>query len=102
VGSWAVAPLHHAIVRRAIGGPLCEHRAPMPEERRLRRRTPESRAFAERVPVVMELTSRLNVLPFGDIETRIALLGEILGRPLPDTVTIYLPGSEPPPRSALV
>ncbi|HEY1538875.1 MAG TPA: sugar O-acetyltransferase [Solirubrobacteraceae bacterium] len=41
--------------------------------------------------VVMELTSRLNVLPFSDIETRNALLGEILGRPLPDTVTVYPP-----------
>jgi acetyltransferase-like isoleucine patch superfamily enzyme len=63
----------------------------MPEERRLRRRTPESRAFSERVHVVMELTSRLNVLPFSDVETRNALLGEILGKPLPDTVAIYPP-----------
>lgn len=39
----------------------------------------------------MELTSRLNVLPFSDIDTRNALLGEILGKPLPDTVTIYPP-----------
>ena len=63
----------------------------MPEERRMRGRTPESRAFAQRVQVVMELTSRLNVLPFGDLETRHALLGEILGKPLPSTVTIYPP-----------
>lgn len=61
------------------------------EERRLRTRTPESRRFAERVQVVMELTSRLNVLPFSEIGERNALLGEILGRPLPDTVTIYPP-----------
>lgn len=39
----------------------------------------------------MELTSRLNVLPFGDVATRNALLGEILGRPLPESVTIYPP-----------
>jgi acetyltransferase-like isoleucine patch superfamily enzyme len=39
----------------------------------------------------MELTSRLNMLPFSDVETRNALLGEILGKPLPDTVTIYPP-----------
>src|SRR3954467_11495470 len=63
----------------------------MPEEQRLRGRTPESRSFAERVQVVMDLTSRLNVLRFSDIETRNALLGEILGKPLPDTVTIYPP-----------
>ena len=63
----------------------------MLEERRLRRGTPESRRFAERVQVVMELTSRLNVLPFSDLDGRNALLGEILGRPLPDTVTVYPP-----------
>ncbi len=63
----------------------------MPEERRLRRGTPESRRFAERVQVVMELTSRLNVLPFSDLDGRNALLGEILGRPYPETVTIYPP-----------
>jgi acetyltransferase-like isoleucine patch superfamily enzyme len=39
----------------------------------------------------MELTSRLNVLPFSDLEARNSLLGEILGRPVPDTVTIYPP-----------
>ncbi len=54
-------------------------------------RTPESRRFAERVQVVMDLTSRLNVLPFSDLDGRRALLAEILGRPFPDTVTIYPP-----------
>ena len=63
----------------------------MRQEQRLRRGTPESRAFAERVQVVMELTSRLNVLPFSDLAGRNALLGEILGRPVPETVTIYPP-----------
>lgn len=63
----------------------------MPEERHLRSRTPESRDFAERVQVVMDLTSRLNVLPFNDVETRNDLLGKILGKPLPETVTIYPP-----------
>ena len=63
----------------------------MLEERRLRAGTPESRSFAERVQVVMELTSRLNLLPFTDLEGRKALLGEILGCPFPDTATIYPP-----------
>jgi acetyltransferase-like isoleucine patch superfamily enzyme len=63
----------------------------MPDDQRLRTRTPESRAFAERVQAVMALTSRLNALPFEDVETRNALLGEILGRPVPDGVTIYPP-----------
>lgn len=39
----------------------------------------------------MELTSRLNLLTFNDTSTRSALLGEIFGRPLPETVTIYPP-----------
>jgi acetyltransferase-like isoleucine patch superfamily enzyme len=63
----------------------------MSAEPRLRGRTPESRSFAERVQVVMDLTSRLNLLPFSDLEARKALLGEILGKPLADTVTIYPP-----------
>ncbi len=63
----------------------------MAEEGRIRRGTPESRSFAARVQVVMELTSRLNLLPFSDLEGRKALLGEILGRPFPDDVTIYPP-----------
>lgn len=39
----------------------------------------------------MEITSRLNVLPFTDLENRAALLGELFGAPLDDTVTIYPP-----------
>ena len=61
------------------------------EERRLPTRTNQSREFAERVQVVMDLTSRLNVLPFSEIAARNALLSEILGKPPPDTVTIYPP-----------
>jgi acetyltransferase-like isoleucine patch superfamily enzyme len=63
----------------------------MLKERRLKTRTPESRAFAQRVQVVMDLTSRLNVLPFSDLDARNTLLSEILGRPLPETATIYPP-----------
>jgi acetyltransferase-like isoleucine patch superfamily enzyme len=63
----------------------------MLEERRMPTRTPESRAFAQRVQVVLGLTSRLNVLPFDNLDGRNELLGEILGRPLPSTVTIYPP-----------
>ncbi|MGH1565216.1 sugar O-acetyltransferase [Mumia sp. DW29H23] len=61
------------------------------EERRLPTRTPESRAFAERVQHVMDLTSRLNVLRHSDVEARNALLAEIFGGPLPDSLTIYPP-----------
>lgn len=39
----------------------------------------------------MDLTSRLNVLRHQDLETRKDILSEILGRPMPETLTIYPP-----------
>lgn len=63
----------------------------MRNERLIPRRTPESRAVVERVQLVMDLTSRLNVLRHNDIDGRTALLSEILGRPVPETLTIYPP-----------
>jgi len=60
-------------------------------EQRLRTRTPESRAFAERVQLVMDLTSRLNLLPFDDVDARRALLEEIFGGPVPDSLTVLPP-----------
>ena len=63
----------------------------MRNEHLIPRRTPESRAATDRVQVVMELTSRLNVQRHSDVEARTALLSEILGRPMPETVTIYPP-----------
>jgi acetyltransferase-like isoleucine patch superfamily enzyme len=39
----------------------------------------------------MELTSRLNALPFGDLDSRTAVLGELLGRLLPEKVVIMPP-----------
>ncbi|MFL6062230.1 MAG: sugar O-acetyltransferase [Marmoricola sp.] len=63
----------------------------MRDEQRIPTRTPESRAFAERVQVVMGLTARLNALPFEDLEDRNALLTEILGGPLPEATAIYPP-----------
>ena len=63
----------------------------MRDEQRLRTRTPESRAFAERVQVVMGLTSRLNLLPFDDLEGRTALLAQIFGGPVPDSLSILPP-----------
>ncbi|WP_238450731.1 hypothetical protein [Micromonospora sp. 4G55] len=50
----------------------------MRNEQRLRTRTPESRAFAERVQLVMNLTSRLNVLPFDDLDARRTVLTDDL------------------------
>ena len=61
------------------------------QERFVPRGTPESRAILARVQEVMVLTARLNRLAFEDLEGQRALLGEILGRPLPDTVTVYPP-----------
>lgn len=63
----------------------------MRNERLIPRRTPESRAVAERVQVVLDLTSRLNVLRHADTAARTALLAEILGRPVPETLTLYPP-----------
>ncbi|MCW2494644.1 sugar O-acetyltransferase [Jatrophihabitans sp.] len=58
----------------------------MLEERRIPTRTPEWRTIYERIRVAMDLTSRLNVLPFSDIDSRNALLGELLGTPLSSAI----------------
>ncbi|MDT4978127.1 MAG: hypothetical protein QOG07_6, partial [Pseudonocardiales bacterium] len=50
----------------------------MLEERRILTRTPEWRSTYARIQVAMELTSRLNVLTFSDIDSRKALLSELL------------------------
>jgi acetyltransferase-like isoleucine patch superfamily enzyme len=60
-------------------------------EQRLRTRTPESQAFARRVQEVMHLTSRLNALPFDDLDARRAVLSEIFGGPVPDSLSILPP-----------
>jgi acetyltransferase-like isoleucine patch superfamily enzyme len=60
-------------------------------EQRLQTRTPESRAFAERVELVMNLTSRLNAVPFDDLDARRVLLGEIFGGPVPESLSILPP-----------
>jgi acetyltransferase-like isoleucine patch superfamily enzyme len=64
---------------------------PVRHEKRIPNRTPESRAFAERVRVVMELTSRLNVLPFDDLDGRRTLLAQIFGGPVPESLSILPP-----------
>ncbi|MGO4257362.1 sugar O-acetyltransferase [Marmoricola sp. RAF53] len=63
----------------------------MRDERRLPARTPESRAFAERVELVMALTARLNALPFDDLDGRRKLFTEIFGGPVPDSLSILPP-----------
>jgi acetyltransferase-like isoleucine patch superfamily enzyme len=60
-------------------------------EQRLPTRTPESRAFAERVQVVMTLTARLNALPFDDLGGRKVLLGEIFGGEVPESLSVLPP-----------
>lgn len=54
-------------------------------------RSPEFETMSERVLRVTELTSRLNVLPFDDVEGKAALFEQILGGALPENVTIYPP-----------
>ncbi|CCH77369.1 Acetyltransferase (Isoleucine patch superfamily) [Nostocoides japonicum T1-X7] len=57
----------------------------------MRTRTPESRAFADRVRLVMTLTAHLNALPLDDLESRRGLLGDIFGRPVPESLSILPP-----------
>ncbi|MFD7297513.1 DapH/DapD/GlmU-related protein [Streptomyces sp. NPDC059897] len=63
----------------------------MPDQDRLYVHTPEFARVAERIEHVTMLTSRLNVLPFDDKEARAVLLSDILGKPLPDSATVYPP-----------
>jgi acetyltransferase-like isoleucine patch superfamily enzyme len=63
----------------------------MLEERRIPTRTPQWREIYARIQVAMDLSSRLSVLPFSDAEGRQALLGELLGRPLPETAIVHPP-----------
>ncbi|OZE28361.1 transferase [Rhodococcus sp. 05-2255-1e] len=53
--------------------------------------SPEFTRFAQRIAVVTDATSRLNVLPFSDTAARAELLSVVFGGPLPDSVTIYPP-----------
>jgi acetyltransferase-like isoleucine patch superfamily enzyme len=61
------------------------------DERLIPRRTPESRAATDRIQLVLELTSRLNLLRHGEVEARTELISQILGRPMPETLTLYPP-----------
>ena len=63
----------------------------MKNERRWRADSPEFRAVVERIDAVMEMTSRLNLLPYSAADERRALLVEIFGCPLPHKVTIKPP-----------
>lgn len=63
----------------------------MRNEQRLHSRTAESRAFVQRVQLVMGLTARLNALPFDDLDGRRALLVEIFGGPVPESLSILPP-----------
>jgi len=60
-------------------------------ERRIPTRSSEWRTMFERVQIAMDLTSRLNALPFNDIDARHALLGELLDDPHPDKSFIHPP-----------
>ena len=60
-------------------------------ERRIPTRTPEWRAIYDRIQLAMELTSRINALPFSDTDARNALLSELLGTRLPATALVHPP-----------
>lgn len=61
------------------------------EGRRIPTRTPEWRDRYERIQLAMELTSQLNALHFSELDARKALLGELLGKPVPETALVHLP-----------
>ncbi|WP_129789577.1 DapH/DapD/GlmU-related protein [Promicromonospora panici] len=63
----------------------------MPHDHLMRIHSPEFQAMAERVLRATELTSRLNVLPFEDETAKAELFEQLLGKPLPERVTIYPP-----------
>ena len=63
----------------------------MSSDRFMRIHSAEFQAMSERVLRTTELTSRLNVLPFEDDAGKAELFEQILGRPLPERVTIYPP-----------
>lgn len=63
----------------------------MPDDLLMRIHSPEFQAMSQRVLRATELTSRLNVLPFDDEEGKAALFEQLLGRPLPEGVTVYPP-----------
>jgi acetyltransferase-like isoleucine patch superfamily enzyme len=63
----------------------------MPVPRLMEIHGPEFQAMAARVLEVTELTSRLNALPFADEDGRAELLRRILGRALPERLTVYPP-----------
>ncbi|MGO4343287.1 sugar O-acetyltransferase [Pedococcus sp. 2YAF34] len=63
----------------------------MAVEQRIAISSPQWRALHDRIQVAMELTSRLNTVPFGDVETRNALLAELLGKPLPAGAVVFPP-----------
>ena len=60
-------------------------------ERRIGTRTPQWREMYARVQVALDLSTRLNALPFTDLAARAALFGELLGRPVPPTVIVHPP-----------
>lgn len=60
-------------------------------ERRIPIRSAEWRTAFERIQVAMDLTSRLNVLPWSDVKARHVLLGELLDDPHPEKSFVHLP-----------
>lgn len=63
----------------------------MPSDRLMLVDSDQFRTHIERVRQVTDLTSRLNVLPFGDEDGKAALFEQILGKPLPEGTVIYPP-----------
>lgn len=63
----------------------------MQNESLIARRTPESRTVSQRIQVALDLTSELNALRHHDTAQRAHFLSQILGRPAPESLTLYPP-----------
>jgi acetyltransferase-like isoleucine patch superfamily enzyme len=61
------------------------------DERRIPTRSPEWREIYARIQVALEVSSRLNALPFGDLQGRSVLLAELFGRPIPESAIVHPP-----------
>jgi acetyltransferase-like isoleucine patch superfamily enzyme len=60
-------------------------------ERRIPTRSDEWHQIYRQIQIAMDLTSRLNVLPFSDNDARHALLGELFGTSAPERAFVHPP-----------
>ena len=60
-------------------------------ERRIPTRSPQWHELYERIQTAMDLTSRLNALPFTEVDSRLSLLRELFDDPNPEKSFVHPP-----------